>query len=500
VALFKIADQGFGVLGNTAALSIDQAVGDASSPLEGRARLAQKIAQLRHVEWVPDLGSDIGSARWFRGFVTCGALCAAAIGLSPGVRPLMGAVTPALTGRAWDEARAQSILPLAYGSDSGRRMAATSLAIPISNTPERPTLEILATLGQGDGFARVLERVGVGSGEAQRVASLVAGVAPLADIPAGTVMPIILGERASKNAARPLQSLDLRASFDMKLEFRRVGGALQMRRVAIAIDRAPLRIQGVVGDSLYRSARAAGVPVSAVESYIRVIAAKASLDDALVPGARFDIILENARSASGESQPGKLLYAGLVSGGKSVRLIEWSINGQTEWFEASGVSQRRAGMVQPVANARMSSGFGMRFHPILGYSRFHKGVDFAAVQGTPVYAVTDGLVAFAGGFAGYGNHIRLSHSANLGTSYSHLSRIVVAPGARVAQGQLIGYVGTTGLSTGPHLHFEVYRAGVAVNPTSVSFSSASLLDGRALQAFQGRLSALQSIPVTGTGR
>jgi murein DD-endopeptidase MepM/ murein hydrolase activator NlpD len=500
VALFKIADQGFGVLGNTAALSIDQAVGDVSSPMGGRARIAQKIAQLRHVEWVPDLGSDVGSARWFRGFVTCGALCAAAIGLSPGVKPLMGAVTPALTGRAWDEARAQGILPLAYGSDSGRRMAATSLAIPISNTPERPTLEILATLGQGDGFARVLERVGVGPGEAQRVASLVAGVAPLADIPAGTVMPIILGERASKNAARPLQSLDLRASFDMKLEFRRVGGALQMRRVAIAIDRAPLRIQGVVGDSLYRSARAAGVPVSAVESYIRVIAAKASLDDALVPGARFDIILENARSASGESQPGKLLYAGLVSGGKTVRLIEWSINGQTEWFEASGVSQRRAGMVQPVANARMSSGFGMRFHPILGYSRFHKGVDFAAVQGTPVYAVTDGLVAFAGGFAGYGNHIRLSHSANLGTSYSHLSRIVVAPGARVAQGQLIGYVGSTGLSTGPHLHFEVYRAGVAVNPTSVSFSSASLLDGRALQAFQGRLSALQSIPVTGTGR
>jgi murein DD-endopeptidase MepM/ murein hydrolase activator NlpD len=500
VALFKRADQGFGVLGNIAALSIDQAVDDAHSQSGGRARLAQKIAHLRHVDWVPDLGSEIGSARWFRGFVTCGALCAAAIGLSPGVKPLMGAVTPALTGRAWDEARAQSILPLAYGSDSGRRMAATSFAMPISNTPERPTLEILATLGQGDGFARVLERVGVGPGEAQRVASLVAGVAPLTDIPAGTVMPIILGERASKTAARPLQSLDLRASFDMKLEFRRVGGALQMRRVAISIDRAPLRIQGVVGDSLYRSARAAGVPVSAVESYIRVIAAKASLDDALVPGARFDIILENARSASGESQPGKLLYAGLVSGGKSVRLIEWSVNGQTDWFEASGVSQRRAGMVQPVPNARMSSGFGMRFHPILGYSRFHKGVDFAAVQGTPVYAVTDGLVAFAGGYAGYGNHIRLSHSANLGTSYSHLSRIVVSPGARVAQGQLIGYVGTTGLSTGPHLHFEVYRAGVAVNPTSVSFSSASLLDGRALQAFQGRLSALQSIPVTGTGR
>ncbi len=497
--MFKRADQGFGVLGNTAALSIDQAVGD-YTPSALRARSARRLATLRQMDWVPDLGTDIGSARWFRGFVTCSALCALAIGISPGVQPLMGAVTPALTGRALDESRSQGILPLAYGSDSGRRMAATSLAVPITNTPERPTLEILATLGQGDGFARVLERVGIGPGEAERVASLVSGVAPLADIPAGTVMPIILGARPSKDAARPLQSLDVRASFDMKLEFRRVGGALQMRRVPILVDRSPLRIQGVVGDSLYRSARAAGLPSSAVESYIRVIAAKASLDDALIPGARFDIILENSRAATGETQPGKLLYAGLTSGGKTVRLIEWSIDGRSDWYEASGVSQRRAGMSQPVANARMSSGFGMRFHPILGYSRFHKGVDYAAPYGSPIYAVTDGLVAFAGPYSGNGNHIRLSHNAHLGTSYSHLSRIIVSPGSRVSQGQVIGYVGSTGLSTGPHLHFEVYRDGVAVNPTSVSFSTMSLLSGNALQAFQARLNALQAIPVRGAAR
>jgi murein DD-endopeptidase MepM/ murein hydrolase activator NlpD len=497
--LFKRADQGFGVLGTTAALSIDQALRDAPMGA-ARGGIAGWIDRLRQIEWVPDLGTDIGSSTWFRGFVTCALLCGAAIGLSPGVQPLMGAVTPALQGRALDEARAQSILPLAFGADSGRRMAPTTMAVPISNTPERPTIEVLATLGQGDSFARVLQRVGIAPNEAQRVTALVAGIAPLAEIPAGTVMPIVLGQRPSKDAARPLQSLDLRARFDMKVEFRRVGGTLQMRTIPIAIDRAPLRIQGVVGDSLYRSARAAGVPATAVESYIRVIAAKASLDDALIPGARFDIILENARSASGETEPGKLLYAGLVSNGKTVRLIQWSINGQTDWYEFAAVSQRRGGMVQPVANARLTSGFGMRFHPILGYSRFHKGVDFGAVQGTPVYAVTDGLVAFAGPYAGYGNHIRLSHSADLGTSYSHLSRIVIAPGARVSQGQLIGYVGTTGLSTGPHLHFEVYRAGVAVNPLTVSFASSALLNGTALQAFQGRLNTLQSIPVSGSGR
>jgi hypothetical protein len=321
--LFKRADQGFGVLGTTAALSIDQALHDA--PMGAvRGGIAGWIDSLRQIEWVPDLGTDIGSSTWFRGFVTCALLCGAAIGLSPGVQPLMGAVTPALQGRALDEARAQSILPLAFGADSGRRMAPTTMAVPISNTPERPTIEVLATLGQGDSFARVLQRVGIAPNEAQRVTALVAGIAPLAEIPAGTVMPIVLGQRPSKDAARPLQSLDLRARFDMKVEFRRVGGTLQMRTIPIAIDRAPLRIQGVVGDSLYRSARAAGVPATAVESYIRVIAAKASLDDALIPGARFDIILENARSASGETEPGKLARFQRKNGAPHPMVDQWS--------------------------------------------------------------------------------------------------------------------------------------------------------------------------------
>jgi murein DD-endopeptidase MepM/ murein hydrolase activator NlpD len=154
-------------------------------------------------------------------------------------------------------------------------------------------------------------------------------------------------------------------------------------------------------------------------------------------------------------------------------------------------------MTQPVANARVSSGFGMRMHPILGYSRFHKGMDFAAVHGTPVRAVTDGMVAIAGRHGGNGNFVRLSHSAALGTSYSHLSRIAVSPGSYVRQGQVIGYVGSTGLSTGPHLHFEVYRNGAPVNPRMVSFESRSLLSGQELALFRARLNAMLSIPVAG---
>ena len=488
----RIEEDGVG-MGATSSLSMDQAIPSAAGT-GGRASLA---ARLSHTDWVPDLGTDIGSLKWFRGLATCLLFCGAGIYLSPGIKPLYGAVPASLEGKAWAEARAQTIQPLAWGSDSGKRMGATSAVKPLTNTPERPTISLMATLGQGDGFARVLERAGVSEADARDVLQMVSGIANPADIAPGTVMPIVLGPRMERTAPRPLQSLDLRARFDVKLEFRRVGGELLMKQVPITVDKAPLRIQGLVGDSLYRSARAAGVPAKAVEAYLRVIGSKVSFDSDITPNARFDIIVENERAATGESRSGKLLYAGLQSPQKSYQLVEWSVDGRTDWFEASGVVQRHAGFYRPVQNARLSSGFGMRMHPILGYSRFHRGVDYAAVQGTPIYAVSDGLVAMAGPHGGNGNYIRLTHSATLGTSYSHLSRIIVSPGSRVAQGQLIGYVGSTGLSTGPHLHFEVYMNGQVVDPRGVTFQSKALLNGKELEAFQARRKALLSVPVTG---
>jgi murein DD-endopeptidase MepM/ murein hydrolase activator NlpD len=495
--LYQRNEFGFGLSGSTGALSLDQAI-DFLPPRESFSeRLMQYRDKARDIDWVPDLGSEIGSLSWFRGAATCLALCGSAIALAPGLEPLAGVVADPLSGDAWEEARAQTIAPLAWGADTGRRMAANDLVVPLANTPERPTIDVTATLGQGDGFARVLERNGVGGTEARKVAAMVAGVTSLGAIEPGTIMSMTLGARPSKDMPRPLEFLAFRARFDMKLAIRRSGGVLALQRLPIAIDNTPLRVRGTVGNGLYLSARAAGVPAKAVEAYIRALASKDMLNTAMRRGASFDIIVEQARAETGEVQTGKLLYAGLESDGRQARLLQWTIGGRTEWFEASGVGQKRAGMTQPVSGARMSSGFGMRTHPVLGYSRFHKGIDFAAVHGTPIRAVTDGLVAFAGRNAGYGNHVRLTHSGALGTSYSHMSRIAVAPGARVAQGQVIGYVGSTGLSTGPHLHFEVYRNGATVNPRSVSFESRSLLSGQELALFRARLNAMLSIPASG---
>jgi murein DD-endopeptidase MepM/ murein hydrolase activator NlpD len=125
----------------------------------------------------------------------------------------------------------------------------------------------------------------------------------------------------------------------------------------------------------------------------------------------------------------------------------------------------------------------------------HAGIDFAAPYGSPIYAVTDGVVSYAGRHGGHGNYVRLEHGHGLATGYGHMSRIAAAPGQRVRQGQVIGYVGSTGLSTGPHLHYELYRNGQTVNPLSVKFTTSAQLAGRELAAFRARLVQLKSLRI-----
>jgi murein DD-endopeptidase MepM/ murein hydrolase activator NlpD len=135
----------------------------------------------------------------------------------------------------------------------------------------------------------------------------------------------------------------------------------------------------------------------------------------------------------------------------------------------------------------------MRRHPLLGYSRMHQGIDYGAPTGTPIVAATDGVIAFAGWHGGHGNYVRINHSGGMATGYGHMSRIIARAGQRVQMGQLIGYVGSTGLSTGPHLHYELYRNGAAINPASVKFTSTARLAGAALARFRGQMAQLLSV-------
>ena len=178
--------------------------------------------------------------------------------------------------------------------------------------------------------------------------------------------------------------------------------------------------------------------------------------------------------------------------GRPTQLIRWTVDGQTGWYDAASLTRPRGQFTQPVAGYQ-SSGYGLRRHPILGYTRMHAGIDFAAPYGAPIRAAADGVVNYAGWHGGHGRYVRLSHGGNMGTGYAHMSRIAVASGSRVRAGQIIGYVGSTGLSTGPHLHYEVYRGGATINPRSVKFVSAPIADPNEVARFRAKVSELLGV-------
>jgi murein DD-endopeptidase MepM/ murein hydrolase activator NlpD len=320
---------------------------------------------------------------------------------------------------------------------------------------------------------------------------MIAGAMPLDEIESGTTVDITLGRRPAPGAARPVEALSFRARFDLQLAVERHGGRLALDPRPIKVDSTPLRIRGVVGDSLYRAARAAGAPASAVQQYLRALGQEVDLDRAIASGDEFDLIVDYKRAATGEVEVGKLLYAGLLRDGKPRKqLVRWGDEGR--FYEASGVAETRQGLVAPVPG-RITSRYGMRRHPILGYTRMHAGLDMKATYGTPIHAATDGTVQFAGRHGGHGNFVKISHGGGLATGYAHMSRIAVSSGERVRRGQVIGYVGSTGLATGPHLHYEMYRNGKTVNPASVEFVTRAQLSGSELASFRARLAELQHI-------
>lgn len=448
---------------------------------------------------VPNLAEDIGSARWFRGFATMLGLGAAAVLMWPSFAPLQAAPLVALDDLALAELRVQGVRPLALGADNGRHMNATSAVIPLAAAPERPSIDLFATLGAGDSFPRMLQRAGLASTDIVQVLDLVGGQISPGSIPAGTRFSIRLGARTSPAQPRPLEQLSFRPRFDLALDVRRSGGALVLASNAIAVNTAPMRIRGIVGASLYRSARAAGAPPSAVQDYLRTIDEHMAFEE-IAPADEFDLVFANRRAASGEQQAGDLIYAGVVRAGKPVlQLLRWGRDGA--FHSPQGMAQgtqETAGFLGSPVNGRITSYFGARRHPILGYVRMHAGVDFGAGWGAPIYAATDGRVSFAGWHGGHGNYVRLDHGSGIGTGYGHMSRIAVAPGMSVRRGQVIGYVGSTGLSTGPHLHYEMYRNGRTVNPLSLtSIVQRAQVDPAQLAAFRARLAQVTAIRPSG---
>jgi len=253
---------------------------------------------------------------------------------------------------------------------------------------------------------------------------------------------------------------------------------------------APLRARGDlpnVYDGIYRAAYSYGMSRQMTQQLIRLLASDVDFQSRLNPSDRIEVFFSQPKEDDSASDESELLYVKASFNGNTRTLYRFQMqDGAVDYFDADGRSARQFLLRNPVPNGKFRSGFGARRHPILGYVRMHTGVDWAAPRGTPIIAAGNGIVEKAGWTGGYGRQTIIRHANGYETSYNHQSAIAqdVVPGARVRQGQVIGYVGSTGLSTGPHLHYELIVNGTKVDPMRVRLPTGKVLKGEELEAFK----------------
>ena len=272
---------------------------------------------------------------------------------------------------------------------------------------------------------------------------------------------------------------------ELKLEGEQIAATVTEREISTRTVQAT----GEIRHSLYASASRAGLPASAIAVLTDDIF-KYDIDFSkdVQPGDRFNVVYDESWREGERIDASKVLAATFTTGGKTYTGFRFERNGKAEYFDAEGRPLKKSFIRSPIQFARLSSNFGARRHPVLGRMRMHKGVDYAARTGTPIMAAGDARVQFAGVRGGYGNTVILDHGRGHTTLYAHMSRFgKFRAGQRVNQGEVIGYVGSTGMSTGPHLHYEFRVNGVHRNPLSVTMPPPEPLRGADLAAFQAQM-------------
>ena len=239
--------------------------------------------------------------------------------------------------------------------------------------------------------------------------------------------------------------------------------------------------------SLYSSAIDQGLKPNIIIDFARIYGFQIDFQRDIWKNDSFQIIYENYLNDKNEIvETGKILFANLILQGKEHPLYLFENEKKSEHFDESGQSIRKTLMKTPINGARLSSSFGKRKHPILGFTKMHQGTDFAAPKGTPIMAAGDGKVVRARWCGGGGKCVKIKHNSTYSTVYAHMSKFArgIKKGVRVKQGQIIGYVGSTGLSTGPHLHYEVIKNGKRINSQKMKLPSGETLKGQERKEFE----------------
>ncbi len=461
-----------------------------------RAVAFAKAPALHRDSLVMDLGHGIGSPPWWMGCLGLSAAVSALLAFgslesAPAVPPqaLVGLKPAPFTIAA-------SIGPLMSGAKTGWQMPMTGLAKPLKEFPEKPRIELSFKSASDSSVAALLKRASASKDDLKAVEAALRNKGAPSTVYQDTDSNIVMGRRETRRVPRPLETLAYRADFDTRVELVRTNTGFDVQSIKIPVQDVP-KVQTVrVGSSLYASAKRAGVPQRVVASLVSALRYSVDFDRDVSARDTMTVVFDRQITDDGLVRTGELQHVALNLNerNKPVELLRFAPSGErTEFFYPDGMSVRALLMKTPVDGARQTSGFGFRLHPILGYSRLHQGVDFASPSGTPIQAAGAGVVTFAGWHGGHGKTVKIQHQNGLQTLYGHMSAINVSVGQRVAQGQNIGAVGSTGLSTGPHLHYEIHLAGRPVNPNDAKLPTGRKLQGHDLENFRTLLAKVRAI-------
>ena len=351
----------------------------------------------------------------------------------------------------------------------------------------------------GDNLINILTtNIGVSNSDAQNVINALNKVYSVSNIKAGQVLEIkyrILinqNETGSIDEKVVIQELTTQANEkDTEITVTsRDDNKYEAKKTKIVLTKNYLKYKVRIDDNLFVDGVKAGIPQAIMLDFIKYFSFDIDFQRDLRKGDTFEVLFEEYFNDEGKRiRDGDILYASLNNQNKEYEMYRFDLNGTTSYYNSNGQSVQKSLLKTPINGARISSGYGMRRHPILGYSKMHAGKDFAAPTGTPIFAAGTGTIEIAKFWSTWGNYIKIKHRSGYETEYAHANRIAkgIYPGIKVKQGQVIAYVGTTGRSTGPHLHFGLLFNGRRINPDSVKSLPTLKLIGRDLIAFRNEV-------------
>lgn len=380
----------------------------------------------------------------------------------------------------------------------------SQLLLPLTAVPEPLRIDLAEALvpppasyvreerfQRGDTLATLLSRLGVNSEDTQKLLRSQAGA--LRSLRTGMTV------NAEVSADGSLLTMNYVPGRDALAVITRAGESFRVSESRLALRPQTVLKSGTIRSSLFAAADAAGLPDGVAVQLAEIFAGDIDFHRDLRKGDRFSVVYEVLYHEGRVARSGRVLAAEFVNAGKAFRAV-WYSGGDGKdpakvgYYAPDGKNLRKAFLRSPLEFSRVSSGFGMRMHPIMQQWRAHRGIDYAAPNGTRVRSVGDGVVEFAGRQGGYGNMVVIRHAGQYTTAYAHLSRIApgVTRGARIAQGDTLGAVGQTGWATGPHLHYEFRIAGEARNPLAVAMPAALPVAAAEMPAFRRHASPLAS--------